>query len=509
MAGNMFNVLFDELLRIWQYRWLILGAAALIFCSAALYILRMPNIYEASAQIYVNKETPVSTAAHGISLVGDNFGSAYVVQKTLLNDQYLKTILTQTDPRTASMDQAALLRAIAALRARIRIDPDQGDGFVQIHFQDADPVHARNVVRMLLDQFIAANLTRSRIDLGRASQFLDQQIAAYGEKSRAADAELMDFSRKHPGIARSSLAAQVGDAVDEVASARAAYSAALSGKSSGGQSGPPSPGSAEIAALNARIAVLRTQYTAQYPDVVAAQRQLDALLAAQSATATAAPALENQSAAPSEAHEARAAHGALLAAQARLRQAQQGPPPSPLDAQWADLKKNSAILRGNYEEIMSRREAARLSQAVYADKNSGKYQITAPPTVPPIPSGPNRRLYLLLAGIIALGTGVGMAYLRGAINGILVAPRELEDIFGLPVAGTVSLEKTWQTDRRPIAGRNISLAKIGMAVGWTGLAVASEMAMAEHGAVDRAHIPAVEIEMADNGGQPPFREASK
>jgi polysaccharide chain length determinant protein (PEP-CTERM system associated) len=506
MAGNMFNVLFDELLRIWQYRWLVLGVAGLIFCSAALYILRMPNVYEASAQIYVNKETPVSTAAHGISLVGDNFGSAYVVQKTLLNDQYLKTILIRTDPRTASMNQAAFLRAISTLRARIRIDPDQGDGFVQIHFQDADSVHARNVVRMLLDQFIAANITRSRVDLGRASQFLDQQITAYGEKSRAADADLMAFGRKHPDIARSSLAAQVGDAVDEVASARAAYSAALSVKSSGGQSGGPSQGSGEIAALNARIAVLRTQYTEQYPDVVAAQRQLNSLLAAQSATMTAAPAVENQSGGMAEAREA---HGALLAAQARLRRAQQGPPPSPLDAQWADLKKKSAILRGNYEEIMSRREAVRLSQAVYADKNSGKYQITAPPTVPPIPSGPNRRLYLLLAGAISLGMGVGMAYLRGAINGILVAPRELEEIFGLPVAGTVSLEKTWQTDRRPVAGRSISLAKIGMAVGWTGLAMASEFAMVEHGAANRTHSPAVEIEMADSGGQPPFREVSK
>lgn len=506
MAGNMFNILFDELLRIWQYRWLVIGITALLFCSAAAYIMRMPNIYDASAQVYVNKETPVSTAAHGVSLVGDNFGSAYVVQKTLLNDEYLKAILLRTDPRTASMNQVTLLRAISALRARIRIDPDQGDGFVQIHFQDANPVHARDVVQLLLDQFITANISRSRIDLGRASQFLDEQIAAYGEKSRAADAELMTFSRQHPDIARSNLAEQVGDAVDEVASARAAYSAALSTKATGGQNGGPSPGDAEVAALRARIAALRTQYTEQYPDVVAAQRQLNALLMAPSGNTPAAPVLENQSGGSAAAREAR---GALLAAQARLRRAQQGPPPSPLDAQWADLKKKSAILRGNYEEMMARREAARLSQAVYADKNSGKYQITAPPTVPPVPSGPNRRLYLLLAGLLSLGTGIGMAYLRGAMNGILVAPRELEEIFGLPVIGTVSLEKAWQTDRRAIAGRNISLAMIGMVAGWTGLIVASGIVAVEHGPAHYARSPTVEIEMAENGGRSLFREVSK
>ncbi len=87
-----------------------------------------------------------------------------------------------------------------------------------------------------------------------------------------------------------------------------------------------------------------------------------------------------------------------------------------------------------------------MSQTIYGDKDSGKYQVTNPPVMPTSPSGPDRQLFLIMAAAVALGGGIAAAYLLGAINGIFVAPRELEEAFGLPVAGTVSLERTWQTD---------------------------------------------------------------
>jgi polysaccharide chain length determinant protein (PEP-CTERM system associated) len=479
MAGNIFNALFDELQRIWRYRWLALTIAAVLFAGAAVYIMRLSPVYEASAQVYVSKETPIAAAAHGMSLVGENFGSAYVVQKTLLNDPPLRRVLFRIDPNAATMNRTSLFAAMNALRSKIHIDPDQGDGFVQIRFQDPNPVRARNVVRLLLDQFIAANVSRNTSELESAEQFLNEQIASYAAKARAADAALAAFTRRHPSVVGADSAALIADATSEVASAQAAYTAALV---STAPAAAATADDGQIAALRARIATLRTQYTDQYPDVVAAQRQLNSLLEAQkSAPATAAAAMPVQSA------SVRTAHDALMAAQARLRRAQQGPPPSPLDAEWANLKKQSALLHGSYDELVSRREAARLSQAVYAGKHPGKYQITSPPTVPLVPSGPDRRLYLLLAGILCLGVGMAAAYLRGAINGIFVTPRELEEAFGLPVAGTVSLEETWRTNRR--GGGASALSVIAAAlfiIGSMSTLVASDTAYPAHMAKSHA-----------------------
>jgi uncharacterized protein involved in exopolysaccharide biosynthesis len=429
MAGSILGLLYDQARRIWFYRWLIVLVAVPLFAGAAFFIMRMPKIYEAYAQVFVDRETATAAAAEHVSLVGGNFGSGYVIQKTMLNDNNLHALLFRINPVARNMDRGALANATAGLRGRIRIDPDQGDGFFQIHYQDTDPVRARDVVKMLVDGFINANLARNRVELESAVRFLDRQIASYATSLQEANRALAQFRAIHPDIVDARNPMVVANAASAVASARAAYEAALAQPSRGGGNG------GEIASLRAHIAELRARFTDQYPDVVAEQHRLDVLLAA----GAAAPAPSTNEGVVAQ------ARAQLDAAEGRLRSAERSATGTVLDAQWADLRNNAEILRNNRQELMGRRQGAQMSLALYADRESGKYQVTTPPVVPPLPVGPNRRLYLALAAGIALAIGIGAAYLRAAVNGIFVAPRELEEAFGLPVAGTVSLERAWQT----------------------------------------------------------------
>ena len=136
----------------------------------------------------------------------------------------------------------------------------------------------------------------------------------------------------------------------------------------------------------------------------------------------------------------------LASAQLRLRKARFRPElPPQIAGQEADLKRTDDVLRASFQELLSRREAAKMSLAVYGANNKAKYQITNQPTVPSFPSGPNRPLYLMAGVFMAVVGGIGAAYLRGAITGVFVAPRELEEAFQLPVIGTISWEETWHT----------------------------------------------------------------
>lgn len=473
MAGSIINLLYEEAQRIWRYRWLVVAVALALFTTAAAYIMRLPDIYEVSAQILVNKETTVSAATSEVSLVGSQFGSPYVVQRTLLNDQNLRNVVLKVDPEAAKSSDIA--GEMASIRSRIRIDSDGDDGFFNIEYRGSDPVKAYNVVQALLDQFITANVSRSTEELTKASVFLDKQIAEYAAKLRVSNQEMTDFRRRHPEIANAGTPGMTSDAASEVASARAAYENALAG---GGAVRAANPMAEQIAAARQRLATLRLQYTDRYPDVVAAQRELDAMIAA-NATAAAAPAV-------SESAAVDRARNRLASAQARLRRAEQGPAASQLDTEWADLKKNNAILRNNYEQMMSRREAARMSQTVYGDRDSGKYQVTNPPVMPSSPSGPDRQLFLIMAAAVALGGGIAAAYLLGAINGIFVAPRELEEAFGLPVAGTVSLERTWQTD----SSSRRNLTAMTLLVGVMAAAAAGLITVKADSRTDLANAPA-------------------
>jgi hypothetical protein len=117
-------------------------------------------------------------------------------------------------------------------------------------------------------------------------------------------------------------------------------------------------------------------------------------------------------------------------------------------AEWADAQRGDEALRNKHEQLLARREAARMSQAVYGPDGSGKFQVTRAPAPPLVPVGPNRTLFVQLAALGAISCGLGAAYLRGAIQGVVVSPHEVELVCQLPVVGAISWEPAWVTGQQ-------------------------------------------------------------
>jgi hypothetical protein len=115
------------------------------------------------------------------------------------------------------------------------------------------------------------------------------------------------------------------------------------------------------------------------------------------------------------------------------------------------------VLRNTYQQLLGKRVATQMSQAVYGADGAGKYQVTREPTVPTVPTGPNRALYLALAGLLAVGGGLAAGWLRAATQNIFVSTRELEQAVQLPVIGTLSWEPAWST--RPIRPTRLPRAR--------------------------------------------------
>lgn len=444
MVGALITLLHDEAQRIWCYRWLVLATTLALFTAAAAYIVRMPDVYDAWGQIYVNKQTPLAAAAEGVSLVGENYGSPYVVEKTLLNDDSLEAVVRRIEPASALKTEAQVAAAVSRLRSRISGTPDGGDGFLEIHYADTDPVRAQKVVSLLLNLFIARNLDRARNDLGRASQFIEEQIASYEASLLASQDRIAAFRRSHPEVNAVTL-----PAVEEYIEGSAPPPAALAAAARPG----PSAAAQLAAQLEARLATLRLTYTEQYPDVVATRRQLaDAIVQRDLEAGMAAAAAALEPAPPAAASGAPASYGPR-----RRMRGPIVPPPLPpaVATAWAELQRSDEVLRINYQQLIAKRAATKMSQAVYGGDGSGKYQITREPTVPTMPAGPNRKLYLVAAALLAIGGGLAAGYLWAAMRGILVSTHELEKAFQLPVIGTVSWEPAWHTGPQGAASRRL------------------------------------------------------
>jgi uncharacterized protein involved in exopolysaccharide biosynthesis len=445
MIGALVAQIHDEARRIWCFKWLAVSIAALFLVAGAPIVMSLPKVYEAWAQIYVAKDTPLASAAQGVSLVGQGYGDPYVVEKTLLNDESLENLLHRLDPATRTLTQGQTALAIRALKSKIRVSSSVDDGFLELHVVDTDPVRARNIAQWLIDEFLTRNLSRNQKALGEAARFLDEQISAYRQMLADSDARLASFSAQHPGLAA------VGPSIVTVPTSSGQFAVPVA---SGSAPAPP-PAAAlteadeRVAALDARLTALRNEYTEEHPDVVVVRRQLTVARGQRAEIAMRAPSLPTASVAP--ARRLRATSGQRVFTRAVA---------SPeAKAAWAGLNRTDLMLRTNYDQLVARREAARMSEAAYGE-GAGKYQVTRPPTIPQLPIGPNRKLYLAAVALLACVAGVASAFAYAAIKGIFVSPRELEAALGLPVVGTVSWEPAWST-RRFKHGRSTRRGKLG------------------------------------------------
>lgn len=454
MVGALIALIYDEVRKIWCYRWLALATSTLLFCAAAAFVLTRPSVYDAWGQIYVNKQTPMSTATSGMSLVGDNYGSPKMVARTLLNDQNLERVIDQLNPGAVGrMTKAEMAGAVASLKNQITVTGDDDDGFFEFHVKDTEAARAQRIVDLLLKEFVSRNVNRNQQELHQAGEFLETQISSYEAMIADSKSRIVDFQRRNPGFAPV-LTVDTPDAPDAGA-ARSAYETLLAQRPA--RSASSAAAAERVATLRSKLAELRTQYTEQYPDVVSAKRQL--------ADAEAAAAAERMR--PAEADPMLAAARQRMLSAQRAGGGGRAPRPSPspeLQAEWADLQKSDDVLRINYQQLIGKREGARMAQALYGADGSGKYQITRLPTKPEIPIGPNRPLFMGIAVFAALAGGLGAAYLRAAMDGIFVAPRELEQSFQLPVVGTVSWEPAWSTAAAANPG---TLAAVRAAIGRT------------------------------------------
>lgn len=431
MLDNLLALVRNELRRIWCYRWWVAATTVALWAVAAIYVLQLPKTYDAWGQIYVNPQTPLTAAAREVSLVGENYGSPGVILSTFLNDDNLEQIA-----RSLSADGPAspgeIEAKVSALRGAIRLVPDGGDGFIEVHVTDADPAQARETARIVIAQIISRASERNRSDLDRATRFLDERIEAQGRALLASQERLRAFRVSHPEVVQAPAAGLTAVAAPVGLSPRAPS------PSTRGAAERYAAASARVAELEGRLAGLTANYTEAHPDVVAARRQLAE--AASGLNALPAPRQVIQS----------------IPRSAFTRPARPRIPTPEVASAWADLQKQDEVVQRFHQELLSKRTAAEMSQAIY-NADTGKYLVTREPRRPIAPAGPDRRLYLFAGLLLGVAGGLGAGYLRAATKGVFVSSRELEQALQLPVIGAVSWEPAWRTgppahhqSRRPV-----------------------------------------------------------
>jgi polysaccharide chain length determinant protein (PEP-CTERM system associated) len=123
-----------------------------------------------------------------------------------------------------------------------------------------------------------------------------------------------------------------------------------------------------------------------------------------------------------------------------------------VEAQLKQLDRDYAVVQGQHEQLMKRRESARISEDVETNASDVTFRVIDPPFVPIEPSEPDKVMLNLAVLVLALGAGVGVALLRSLLHPVVVDARMLAQSTTLPLLGVVTQNKTKAEQRKDYWG---------------------------------------------------------
>jgi len=473
----------DELLRqfsgvlvaMWQRRWIGLAAASVVALLSMVTVkLVIRDRYEASAKVFVDTQSVLKPLMNGLAFQPDSDQQVRMLARTLISRPNVEQLIKS--PRTGldNLSEADRDRTIDRLTKEIKVAPSGDANLFAITYRDINPQRAKIIVADLVSLFVSSGVTDKQRDSEQARRFLDEQIKAYEVKLTDSENRLKDFKLRNFGMTGTSnqdFFARVSASSEEINRLRIELQAAQRSRdalrhelSTEDPTIPPEamlPGMAvaqtetesRLDAQRRQLDDLLRRYTEQHPDVVAARRTI-AQLEQQRRTeqdarkssggrgpAPTSPVFQRIRVALAEA-EAKVAslQGQLSAQQAQLEQARTTAGKMPqVEAELAQLNRDYDVVRKNYEQLVARRESASLGEKIDLSTKVAEFRVVEPPRVSPTPAKPSQLMVAMLGVLASIAAGFGAAFAMTQAFPTVQDARQLREIAGRPVLGTVSM----------------------------------------------------------------------
>ena len=478
---------------IWRYRWFIFLLAWPLSLAGWIYVSKMPDEYKAEARVYVDTQTLLRPLLRGLAVQMDLRGQIQMMTKTLLSRPNMEKVARMADLDLNTKTDEEFNELISNLMGDIELSGGRRDNLYTISYSHPEPQKAKQVVQAVLTVFVENTLGDKRRDSDSAQRFLEQQIKEYEARLFEAEERLKEFKRKNVGLMpsdgsnyyarlqevaaelnnvellkreaerrRDELQRQLVEATDDL------EEEFLVVPPEPAMNAPKQAVDARIQALQAKLDELLLNYTENHPDVIAIRRTIKELENRKQVTQQATvesdivpgvsqnPVVQQLKLALGEA-EANVAALDVRVQEYKARYAKIQKLVDTIPAVEAELKRlnrDYEVTKKNYEQLLQRRESAKLAEEAEQSAENVKFRVVDPPFVDSEPSAPNRPLLLSAVFGLSLAVGVGLAFLLSQINPVVDSVQTLRRVAQLPVLGSVSRILT----RQQIIKRRIEVA---------------------------------------------------
>jgi polysaccharide chain length determinant protein (PEP-CTERM system associated) len=476
---------------MWKFRWPGLVVAWAAAVAGVVVVMKIPDQYEATTRIYVDTDSILKPLMVGLTVTPNVEQQIGMLSRTMLSRPNLEKLvrMADLDLRNAGRnDQEAL---IERLSKGIEVRTAGGLNLYMMSFRDTEPERAKRVIQALSSIFIESGLGTSRKDTDAAKTFLNEQIKTYEAKLQEDEARLKEFRMRNIDIqmadgkdATTRLAEanqqlevaklQLREAENARDAARQQLEIERGGRSAtalpdllaGSEAAPPVTPEldARLGEMRRGLDALLQRFTDKHPDVVTTQRriaELEAQREAERKEMRAAQARQAQSSsvrsAGPESLAAQELSRALAAAEVqvaalrarvsefatRAASAREALKTAPqLEVEAAQLNRDYAITKKNYEDLVARRQSAVMSGELDVASGVAEFRTIDPPRVSPKPVSPNRMLLLPGVLLLSLGAGLFFAFAAAQLRPTISSGEDLRTVSGLPLLGVVTMLRT-------------------------------------------------------------------
>lgn len=469
-------VILSFLKAIGKYRWYAVFISWTVAIIGWAVVYKLPNDYQASARVYVDTQSILKPLLSGMTTLPNLDQQVMFMRRTLLSRPNVERVLRMVDLDVTTNSAKDKEKLIDELMAQIKILGTERDDIYTITYNNPNPKLGKDVVQSLLTIFVEGSFGGKKQDSEKAVQFIDDQIKSYEEKLAIAESAMKDFKIRNMGLLPGKGTDYTGKMVEtaeqlnqarlellEAEQGRNAIKRQIAGDdpapvTSTDQADPADANpelDGRIQNLNKQLDTLRLQYTEEHPDILASKRLLAQLEARKKEEAKKhkrnadpganySPMLQQMNVALSVAEARVASLRARVdeynSRMGRMRSQSSAAPE--VEAQLAQLNRDYQVNHDNYQKLVERREAAKLSGDLSSATDMLTFRVIDPPTVPLTPAGPNRpRLFsLVFAG--ALIAGLVVALLMSQVRPTFLSQASLREVTGVPILGSIGMNWT-------------------------------------------------------------------
>lgn len=472
---------------MWRFRWQALAVAWLVGVVGAVIVFRVPDKYEATARIYVDTQSILKPLMSGLAVQPNVEQQVTMLSRTLISRPNMEKLVRMADLDLKTESKAEQDVLINTLMNTVQIRNVGRDNLYSLSYSDAEPAKAQRVIQSLVSIFVESSLGASRKDTETARVFLNDQIKSYEAKLEEAESKLKEFRLRNlqvQSVEGKDSAARLSDLSEQLNQAKLALREAEQARDAAKQqmqnekaqsSNLVTQSLLQESALNVatpeidsrldaqrrNLDSLLQRFTEQHPDVLNTRRlireleeqkarevkELRRIAMASQVGASAGAGGGSGSLAYQEMSRMLATTEVQVASlrarvaefSARYANAREMLKVAPqLEAEAAQLNRDYAIHKKNYEDLVARRESAAMSGELEVASGVADFRLIDPPRVAPKPVSPNRQLLLPLAFAIALGAGVFTAFAGSQLRPVFHTAGELRTKVGIPLLGVVS-----------------------------------------------------------------------